>query len=379
MKSVAQQLARDGWRCVFALCDLEKAYSVLGNEYEFVQAPASRQLKKFPSSPLSFADELPRMGYESIDELTGLVGGWRTLMGYIKPDLVILDLSPTALLAARTLKIPSLALGNGYCVPPEISPWPAYPGKKNSTLAALETTVLYTINGMNALFGATPLVALCELFPAATSLVCSVPELDHYQRTSGRFIGPLNHVSSGVPPRWPVVRGSADKDPEPEKIYLYLQADYPPLLALFEALTGLPVQVIGYVPGLTDQQRLRLQTSNIELSDKPLHIDLVLAEADFAITHASTITQTILLRGLPVLVLPTHVEQSMLGAIIEALGVGINCVPTNKNDLSRALKRLLTNVSFKDNAEKFASRNANFIRRNALDEISLIASDLASS
>jgi UDP:flavonoid glycosyltransferase YjiC (YdhE family) len=378
MKSVAQRLTQDGWRCVFALCDLEKAYSVLGNEYEFLQAPASRQLKRFNSPSLSFADELPRMGYGSIDELTGLVKGWRTLMRYIRPDLVILDLSPTASLAARTLQIPSLAIGNGYCIPPEISPWPAYPGRKDIALIpALEAKVLKTINGMHAIFGAPAFESLSQLFPSRASLVASVPELDHYQRTSGRFIGPLNNVSSGEIARWPVTRGKADKGPELAKVYLYLQSNYPPLTVLFEALADLPVQVVGYIPGLSDQQRLRLQTNNIELSAKPLHIAKVLEEANFAITHASTITQTILLHGLPVLVLPTHVEQSMLGTIIEKLGIGISCVPTKKIDLVRALKRLTTDVAFKEKTEQFASRNSRVCSNRALDEIALLVNQLA--
>jgi UDP:flavonoid glycosyltransferase YjiC (YdhE family) len=378
MKRVALRLTQDGWRCVFALCDLENAYTVLGNQYEFLQAPASRQLKRFPSPPLSFADELPRMGYQTTEELVGLIAGWRTLMGYVKPKLVVLDLAPTALLAARTLKIPSLAIGNGYCIPPEISPWPAYPGQKNITsLPALEAKVVKTIDDMNVIFGADSLCSLSQLFPAKTSLISSVPELDHYQRTVGRFIGPLNNVSSGEIVKWPVVRGSADKGPELAKVYLYLQADYPPLIALFEALVDLPVQVVGYVPGLSDQQRLRLQTDSIKFSEKPLHLAHVLEEADFAITHASTITQTILLHGLPVLVLPTHVEQSMLGTIIEALGVGISCVPTKKLDLARVLKRLLNETAFKEKATQFAARNARFAGDTALNEIAMVANQLA--
>jgi UDP:flavonoid glycosyltransferase YjiC (YdhE family) len=373
LREIADRLSGKGWRCVFALCDLESAYSMLGAKgYEYVQAPASRQLKTYTSRAVSFADELTRVGYSDAEELAGLIQAWEKLFSYVSPDVLVADLSPTATLVARSRNIPAFLIGNGYSLPPEFSPWPAYSKKlatSKSTLTEIEARVEGVIRKAGELTQVASIDRLSQLFPADSSLICSVPELDHYERKNGTYVGSIAVTNKGCEPRWPVIRGNADVGPEPEKLFLYLNAAYPLLSVLMQLMTKANVQVVGYVSGLTDAQRSAYQSHNLWLSNEPINVDQAIANCRFAICHGGNLTQSILLSGVPVQLLPMQLEQATLADRISSLNLGVTSSPNDPKEMGKNFKQLLVDQRFQIKAKEFAQRNAQYSSSHSFDRM----------
>ena len=93
-------LQEQDYRVVFIVRDVSRIELVYPNNcLEFVQAPiwAPRLSKRVKE--LNFVETLFHLGYLKSQGLIGLVKAWKNLFTLIKPDLLIADHSPTALLA----------------------------------------------------------------------------------------------------------------------------------------------------------------------------------------------------------------------------------------------------------------------------------------
>src|SRR6185436_15273368 len=70
--------------------------------YDVFQAPCELHAGENAGMPASYADVLLGCGYRDPARLVGLLGGWRKLLELWRPDLVVADFAPTALLAAHS-------------------------------------------------------------------------------------------------------------------------------------------------------------------------------------------------------------------------------------------------------------------------------------
>jgi hypothetical protein len=82
------------------------------------------------ATPFSFADILLGSGYGDARTLTSLLEGWIRIFERWRPDLVVADSAPTALIAARILRIRRATYANGFALPPRVSPLPAFPPRR---------------------------------------------------------------------------------------------------------------------------------------------------------------------------------------------------------------------------------------------------------
>ncbi len=89
------------------------------------QAPHWISTKKYRSPTISYADILNRCGYDSTESLLPLVQQWRDKFNADATELIIADHSPTALIAARTLKLPAALSGTGFSSAPPVYPLPS--------------------------------------------------------------------------------------------------------------------------------------------------------------------------------------------------------------------------------------------------------------
>src|SRR5260221_13195072 len=122
---VAASLRWGGHEIVAALRELPRS-DILGKHgITLFQAPLWQGPPHgLPNPPLSFAEILFHFGYLDGAGLVGMLRGWRSLLRLFAPDLMIADHAPTALVAARTLSVPSATFGHGFFLPPSVSPMP---------------------------------------------------------------------------------------------------------------------------------------------------------------------------------------------------------------------------------------------------------------
>jgi UDP:flavonoid glycosyltransferase YjiC (YdhE family) len=100
--------------------------------------------------------------------------------------------------------------------------------------------------------------------------------------------------------------------------------------------------------------------ANIVFSAEPVRMGDVCREADLGICHAgSGTTQALVSSGVPVLLLPEHLEQMMTAKRVSTIGGGL-LVDYEKPapDFKRLLMRLLGEPSFREAAQAVAARHA---------------------
>jgi UDP:flavonoid glycosyltransferase YjiC (YdhE family) len=91
-------------------------------------------------------------------------------------------------------------------------------------------------------------------------------------------------------------------------------------------------------------------------------MESVLEEADLVICHAgSGVVSESLLAGVPLLMMPTNVEQHLQGSRVRETGAGVLIGEARtKSDLSTAVRELLSNSRYRSNAQSFAALHREF-------------------
>jgi UDP:flavonoid glycosyltransferase YjiC (YdhE family) len=117
---LAKKLAARGHRVVAALRELRRAEQAFGAaDIQYLPAPYLAWKVSEQIEPVrTYADLLQNVGCVRFEDLQILSRAWRTLFAMVRPDLVLCDHSPTALLAASLDEIPCAMIGTGFCCPP---------------------------------------------------------------------------------------------------------------------------------------------------------------------------------------------------------------------------------------------------------------------
>ncbi len=115
-RPVAERLIAKGHRVVAALRELTHAERAFGDlSMEYLPAPFKSWRTADRMDPLlTFAHILHNTGWSSVNDLRTLTNAWRTIFRSIKPDVVICDHSPTALLALRGVPRAIVMCATGY-------------------------------------------------------------------------------------------------------------------------------------------------------------------------------------------------------------------------------------------------------------------------
>ncbi|MBK9624087.1 MAG: hypothetical protein IPO38_05865 [Rhodocyclaceae bacterium] len=324
-----------------------------------VAAPVIPELSR-PGPPLSYADILLRFGYADAKALFGLVGAWAELMRLTGAQLVMADHAPTAVLAARILGLPVMLFSNGFTVPPRHSPLPnmrPWSPLPPQVLVDLDAAALSNINLVLKRFGHAPLPHLANLFDVAEESLVSFPELDHYaDRGPARYWGSLPSAGGGARLDWPVV-GAGKK-----KIFAYLRREAVHAESALMALHALGHSTLIYFPEISSEFVARFSAPHLRFAAQPADIDQMTRDADLAVTYSSLATTTaFLLAGKPLLLLPTHLEQFLVARRVVDMGAGAVVSPEAAvGDLIPTVNELLGNSSYRQNAQGFADKYANF-------------------
>jgi len=241
--------------------------------------------------------------------LTAMIQSWRNLYDIIKPDIIIFDYSPTAMLAARNIDAKRVAIGTGFHLPPDTAPVPgiwAELGREQDHLGLIEfeSKILVPINEALSLNKIEPLENFCDLLKTDVKLFRSFSEMDHYQSRENAIYSGVLKSAPGAEPKWPGKSGP--------KIFAYLK----PFKALPQLLTHLnrkKYPTLIYGDGLSARLKKEYASGTLHFSEQRLDMKSIGETADVAITNSGHGGACeLLLSGVPSLLLPLNLEQHMV-------------------------------------------------------------------
>lgn len=355
---LALELRRRGHDVVTALRELPRAEEVIGRHgFTMLQAPIWQgELLDPPQLPASYTEILFFYGYLDASRLTAMIKAWIALMSLVRPDMLIADHAPTALIAARVLEIPRATMGAGFFLPPATDPFPnmrPWMQVSPERLAQSDRRVLRTINAALQTLSAGPLDRLSDIFACARHFLITFPELDHYgARVQAQYYGPILGPQKGVAPQWPEGRGP--------RVFAYLKPHYEHLGEVLDALAAFECRTAAFVGAVPKERFARLQNNTLSLSQIPYDIERAASECDFCVCHAGHgTTCELLLKGKPLLLLPTQLEQYLMAKRVSGAAMGVIADRDNPDGgFKPAIGQIINNPDFAGRAEDFARRHA---------------------
>ena len=259
-------------------------------------------------------------GWDTVEKLSGLVEAWRSLIGLVKPDVLVAQSAPTALVAAQGLGLRTVVIGGGYDNPPLANPMPLFglgreeDASDHTQLAKRhEALALEKANAVLPLFGHQKVDRFCDLIRPDLSLLMCWPFNDHYGDRSKLepdhppHLGPIFMRSRGAEYRWDDQKGGT-------KIFAYLRPSALTAPVGLRALAELGPRhnIICAAPGLPEVPLNQLRERGVQVEPGPVLMEPLLAECDIGLSHASSgVGSAFLSAGIRQVGLPNHREQAM--------------------------------------------------------------------
>ena len=293
------------------------------------------------------------------------LNAWQGMFSLVRPDVLVADHAPTALLAARLAEVPYLSIGNGFAIPPSVSPWPSirsWEAVSDQALTAAEARLDRVLDEAQRALGHTRTVRVRDLF-GAHDILDTFAELDHYgARPDGRYVGPIGSVPQALHVAWQSRDGP--------KVLAYLRPAVPGFQSILQALARLDAEVLCIAPGMKPEMAKRCATRRLRIALAPVDLPPLLEHADLAIGYGnSAFTTQALLAGVPLAMRPRHVEQALFAHRVEALGAGkLLGGRIDAASVSASLQELLGNPAYRQAARSFRSRHADYSPSQAIEQ-----------
>ena len=320
---VVRVLRRRGHQVRLVVPDVVAAKTLYGDEdIDIVACPAAPRAKPpaGPRKPMQdYAELLERHAF-SDEALIATLPQWEHLLKTWRPDALLTDFAPRALLVARLHRLPLVQMAIGWEAPPAGAALPGIrPGKPVDPAAvqAVEAKLLERLNRRCMAHGAPPLSKVSDLYATGTQLLATWPEADHFgPREVGNYIGPVYSADHGQAVQW----APSPSHRRVRRVLVYLSPD-PRNLRIIQALRHLSVQVIAVLPSANKSWAARMALSGWSIGDQPLQLGPLLRSADLVISNASHgLTLASLQMGVPLLVLPRTGEHAMATARLVSTG-----------------------------------------------------------
>jgi UDP:flavonoid glycosyltransferase YjiC (YdhE family) len=356
---LAAGLASRGHVVYFAARDVVTAQKALPNAaVKFLQSPGviarpAHALRQ----PRSFAQVLDQVAFGDDCQLRAVVESWRNLMELVKPAVLVCEHSPSALLASRWTDARRVVIGTGFTQPPDVSPLPdlcPWMGPSPIDLVRHETGLLDRANRLLAADKLPPLERLSQLYADVDEeFLVTFRELDHHLgRELAEYLGTWS-LPGGVAANWPEGDGP--------RVFAYLKS-LPGVFRLESALAvlrELPAKTLAYVPNAA-KSVLDLESPSLRICREPVDMSVVLERCDLAILNGTMGTATqCLLAGVPLVMMPPYLEQTIVSRRVVELGAGLIVPPNRIELLAGRIWRVLLDDRFRQAAKSFADRYEN--------------------
>jgi hypothetical protein len=364
LSRIARELERDGHTPVYVLRDLANARAVLGGGARVLQAPAwpaHRHFGAVSGGLASYADILSAIGFADPQKLAAVAGAWRSLLDYVRPDLVVTDHSPGLHVALYGGDTRVVAVGTGFTMPPlDYDTFPLLRGDRATAIP--ESRLFESLRDARTLLGLQRPRGLVEVFRTPHRVVFGLPELDPYR---GFRREPVVAPPGGLP--------SAQSWPRTRRLFVYAGAEMANFDTLLQALASLDMPVEVFLRGDAGPAREFLRMRGATVHDEPPDLAAVLREASHVLSQggASTIAAAYA-AGRPQMVVAAHDEAEINLEMLARAGVGQSLtVGTEPADVATAMGTFVSHPELPDNALELANR----IARRVLPDGATVAAE----
>jgi hypothetical protein len=243
------------------------------------------------------ADHLGDLGFDSVPRLRAIVTWWREVLTSRQVDLVVAEYAPLALLSARSLGLPTIAIGHGFGLPPH--DMEAFPFLNPAQTECLhdEQGLLANVNVVGEETGLPRLKGLPEVFRADLTIIRSLALLDP-------------HRAWRSTPYFPhVLPEGLCADPTASEVFVYFSTTELQTPGVVEALEHLPLPRRGYLPAATEEVIRRLEASGMLVERQPVDEMHIVRRTRLLLSAGQHGTMCLgLFSGVPQVCLPQHRE-----------------------------------------------------------------------
>jgi len=360
LAQISRELQARGYQCYLALKDLSQASQLFAcSNATLLQAPVFLPKIKMQRPVVCLADTLLVSGYLKTDELQGLYQAWRNLITLVAPDILIMDYSPSAALAALDLTCKKIVVGNGFAEPapghPILSWHPQDP--MPDLMQRQERRVVDTINQLQSSWQRPEITYISDLYRADRTILTVAPDFDMYasQRHDADYICQMDAPASAPTPQFSSNR---------KKVVAYLNHAHPQLDLILQGLAQSNTEVFVVCARCDEQKLAALASPTFHYSQQPVNLQALMQQADLMINHGNSgSSQMCIMQGKPLLTLPIHLEQLQTSLTVHQLGLGrLMQKPESAAQLATTIANMAEGTALQNNVRAYATRNQSLTR-----------------
>ena len=303
LRTVAEAIS-DRFECDAALCRMKHADELASTCVSVFQA---RYLRYDPNSlrkgssvkTATWGEFLGDIGFRDADFLAGQIGWWKSVIQRRNITMVIADFAPCAMLAARSLGIPCVAISPGYgVVPGHLTEFPVLIPDYSTRLYD-EAEMVAAINAAGALHDVPPLQYLPQLYDCDAHIIRSLPMLDPYQ------------AHRKFPVLSPIDESLGEVESTADEVFVYFSTNEASEPEVIRAICNLGLPTRAFAPALDDDALRVLTDHGVSVEKTPYPLDELRKRARILVNAGQHGTLCFgMVAGLPQVSLPQHLEHS---------------------------------------------------------------------
>jgi rhamnosyltransferase subunit B len=288
----------------------------------------------------SHADTFAAYGLDVPDAFEGLLRSWDEIFRLTKPDVVVAESAPACLAAARG-RIPTVAAGNGFTLPPfQIEHYPKLRADERDPTISEEVLLEAANRALRKTSRAT-LRSLPEMYRSDRACVGTFAEFDPYAA--------MRRQPPSAPwlPEWEGGSQMLRKE-----VFGYFSVRTRRLETIISALgraafAGIPVSV--HIPHAPENISSLLASTRIRVEREPLKLHEIQERARLIVSFGSLgLVSFALAAGIPQIVIPLSLPNGMTGRAVEALHTGRSLRINRDNPIEPALLAQIIQETYVD-------------------------------
>lgn len=313
IRPLLETLRRRGHDCALATSEPAAAARMFaGEQVEIFACPSLNRTHPVPAGLRfkHYVQILEHCAFGSDGVLESNLRQWAALIRRVRPDVMLAEFSPMALLVAHLCRIPVVQVPIGWEAPPagEVLPMiPPWQGEDPTPYVDQEARLLARLNRQCVAHRVPPFDRVSDLYAIGTQMLCTWPETDHFApRRHARYIGPIFSADRGCDTGWAAMPGTRTR------VFAYLAADRRNV-ELLDALCQADVDAVAVLPGISADAAQRLRALGVRVFDSAVRLDSAIDHARLVISNGGHgLVGASLRAGVPMLMLPRSAEQAML-------------------------------------------------------------------